>query len=87
MKGQAQELYAKSHGVNFEDMQGLTVLMQAATMSAAGAEGTDRGRQALSAVVEMALRKGQKYDLELPPGAVEVMTEATTRVDKKKGVM
>ncbi len=87
MKEKAQDLYAKSHGVNFEDMSGLTVLVQAANLSGGSIdEGGNRNKAALSAVVEMAMKKSQMYDLELPPGSVEVITDAVTKVDKKKGL-
>lgn len=87
MKAQAQDLYAKSHGVNFEDMSGLTVLLQAASQSGGNIDaGNNRNQAALSAVVEMALAKSKMYDLELPAGAVEVMSDAAVKSDRKKGV-
>lgn len=87
MKAQAQDLYAKSHGVNFDDMSGLTVLLQAANNNGGSIdEGTNRNRAAMTALLDMAVQKSLKYDLELPPGAVEVMGEAANKVDKKKGL-
>lgn len=85
MKARAQDLYAKSHGVNFDDMSGLTVLLQAAAIGGATSGDEDkRGKAALSSVVDMMLRKSQKYDMELPPGAVEVLSEAVEKEHAKK---
>ena len=83
LQEKAQELYAKSHGVNFDDMAGLAQLMQAAALNGAlkGDDANSREKTALTAFVNMALQKSQKYAMDLPPGAVEVVAEAVTEAD------
>jgi hypothetical protein len=82
LKGQAQELYAKSHGVDFNDMAGLVQLISSAAINGTGENANSREKAALNAVVEMALTKAQKYSMDLPAGAVEVMGEAVVTVDE-----
>lgn len=88
LKATAQDLYAKSHGVNFDDMSGLVQLMQAAAMNGAtkGDDANSREKAALSALVEMAYAKSHRYALDLPPGSVEVMADAIDQVDKKRNL-
>jgi hypothetical protein len=85
LKANAQEMYAKSHGVNFDDMSGLVALMSAAAMSgAARVEGPTREEAAVAAVVRMAMAKASMYNLEIPGEAVEVMGEEAGKQEVKQ---
>ncbi len=92
MKGRAQDLYAKSHGVNFDDMSGLQALMQASALAATirEAEGHELNpaQSAIKAFVQMTLAKAARYDLPLPEGAgahiIDVVNQDKEKADKKK---
>ena len=92
LQATAQELYAKSHGVNFDDMAGLAQLMQAAALNGAikGDDATEREKAALTAFAKMAVQKSQRYALEVPEGVIDAVAEAVETVDKtaakKRGV-
>lgn len=94
MKSTAQDLYAKSHGVNFEDMSGLAALMQASALAATlrDAEGgtLDPAQSAIKAFVQMTLAKSSRYNLPLPEGAegsiIEMVQADKDKADKKKKV-
>lgn len=73
----AQDLYAKSHGINFDDMAGLVKLMEAATIGAsitAGMESKETPQQAaVRSAVELMLAKVAKHPKvrELIPPEIE----------------
>jgi hypothetical protein len=87
-------LFAKSHGVNFEDMSGLVHLMTAAAMSATTrhAEGKVLSREeaAVKSIVEMTLAKSARYQLPVPVDAeakiVEAVAEHEVVVKKKRNL-
>jgi hypothetical protein len=85
LKEKAQDMFAKSHGLNFNDMAGLTALMTAGAMNTQR-DSQSQGERALSAVVRMALEKAKKYDLELPPGSVEAIVDEEEKVVSRKKV-
>lgn len=94
MKARAQDLYAKSHGVNFEDMSGLQALMQASALAATlrDAEGAtlDPAQSAIKALVQMTLAKSARYSLPLPEEAeghiIDVVNADKEKAEKKKKV-
>lgn len=86
MKARAQDLYARSHGLNFEDLSGFTALMSAAALNGSGAEAGSKENTVFASIVKMALEKNAKYNLDLPPGAVEVITDVSEHVERKKKV-
>jgi hypothetical protein len=89
LKAKAQDLYAKSHGVNFEDMSGLVRLMEATAMASAQAQLIE-GKQptkmeaALNKFVQMTMAKASRYDLPLPTDIEASVTEVVTAIDAKK---
>jgi len=88
MIAQAQDVYAKSHGINFQDMSGFERLLaaQAMAINAAGGAGEhSRTERVLSRIVEMMLEKGQRHGMELPAGVEKVI--AAVPSDAKKAVM
>lgn len=85
LKARAQDLFAKSHGVNFDDMSGLVALMTASALTAQTKDSAQsREEAALTAVVRMAMAKSAQFKLDLPPGSVEVITGELQSVNKKK---
>ena len=91
----AQDLYAKSHGVNFEDMAGLVKIMEAAALSATQKSAIEGHTQtpmqvAVSRFVEVAMAKAGKYPAvaQLLPGdvidAVAESVEDAQVADKDK---
>lgn len=95
LQGKAQSLYARSHGVNFDDMAGLVKIMEASALSAqqqaliSGAAETPV-QAALRGIVEMTVIKAHRYGLKLPPDAEAKIVDAVTDVEevpeKKKKV-
>lgn len=88
MMGTAQDLYAKSHGINFADMAGLSRLMEAAALSAAQQDAITgktqtREQKALTALVEMTITKHQRYGMVLPPDAETAIVETVAVLDEK----
>lgn len=87
LKEKAQELYAKCHGVNFNDMHGLVELMTATTM-AASIEAAKTGRTftkeeaAVSSLVKMVVAKAGRYNLPLPEGAEGQIIDAVAEVEE-----
>lgn len=95
LKAQAQDLYAKSHGVNFDDMNGLVQLMQATAMAAEHRslmDGSNLSKEqlALKGMVEMVLQKSAVYGIALPEGSDKSMAAAIAEGEaakaKRRGV-
>jgi hypothetical protein len=86
----AQEVYARSHGINFEDMSGLVKLMEAATVGAAqqaAIEGKETPQQAaISKLVEMTMAKAGRYSLPLPAEAEQAIIDVVVETQNKKKV-
>jgi hypothetical protein len=88
-KAKAQDLYAKSHGINFEDMSGLVQLMTASAMATTQAQLAD-GKQptkqeaAITKFVEMTLAKASRYQLPLPTDIEAKVEEVISIADAKK---
>jgi hypothetical protein len=91
----AQDLYAKAHGVNFQDMAGLVKLMEAATIGAsitAGLEGKESPQQAaVKSAVELMLAKAGRYPQvrqlippEIEGTIVDAVEEQESKASKKK---
>jgi hypothetical protein len=91
LQERAFNLFAKSHGVNFEDMSGLVHLMTASAMAASvrQSEGKEISREqaAVKSIVEMTLAKSSRYQLPIPKDAEDKIVEAAAQyevVAKKK---
>lgn len=92
LQERAFTLFAKSHGVNFEDMSGLVHLMTATAMAASvkQSEGKELTREqaAVKSIVEMTLAKSSRYQLPMPKGTEASIVEAVAQheevVVKKK---
>jgi hypothetical protein len=88
MIGEAQDIYAKSHGINFQDMSGFERLIAAqAMMLAAGSEAkTTRAGRVMDKIVEMVLEKSTKHGLQLP-AEVEKVVVLEAGKERKKSIM
>ncbi|MDE2103379.1 MAG: hypothetical protein KGL39_39425 [Patescibacteria group bacterium] len=86
----AHDRYAKSLGINFEDMAGLIELMNATAVKAAQAtqlgEAVSPAGKALNAMLEMTLAKAGRYKIPLPSDAEEKIIDAVAEhVPAKSG--
>ena len=94
LQERAFTLFAKSHGVNFEDMSGLVHLMTASAMSASirQSEGKELSREqtAVKSIVEMTLAKSARYQLPVPKDAevaiIDAVAEHEVVVKKKRNL-
>lgn len=80
LQAKAQDLYAKSHGINFDDMAGLERLYAATAMAAQqraieGGVVETRENKVLKSLTEMMLVKHQRYQLPLPPDVEEKIVD------------
>ena len=77
MIAQAQDLYAKSHGINFADMSGFERLLtaQALALATGDVKRETRAAQVLGRIVEMTLEKSTKYQTELPASVEKVIVD------------
>lgn len=87
LQAKAQDLFAKSHGINFDDMAGLEHLYVATAMAAQqraieGGVIETKDQKVLKAFAEMTLLKHQRYQLPLPADAEEKIVEALTDDDE-----
>lgn len=89
MLGRAQDLYAKSHGINFADMSGFERLIAAQAMIAASSSGMRESRvgKVLKQIVEAALDKSVKYAIPLPADVEQCIVEEIESEPGKKSVM
>lgn len=71
MLDQAQEIYAKSHGISFNDMSGFEKLLAAQLMTRNVEVKQDNGRKVMEKLIEMTLEKSVKYDTPMPEGVKE----------------
>lgn len=79
MIGYAQDIYAKSHGINFQDMSGFERLLaaNAITTAAVNTASNSRVSKVLNTIVEMALEKAVTHGLPLPKDVTDkVVIEA-----------
>jgi len=85
MIGYAQDIYAKSHGINFQDMSGFERLLtaQALAMSAATEVRTSKADKVMGKIIEMALAKSAKHGIQLPADVEKVIVMESGRKDKK----
>lgn len=84
---QAQEMYAKAHGVNYDDMSGFANLIAASAMAAQqqGDPTQSRVSSAVEKLVNMTLLKSARFNLPLPEAAEQVLeTTAVAEIQKKK---
>ena len=72
MIGYAQDIYAKSHGVNFNDMSAWQQLLTAAAVK--GAVSESRADRVFKQLAEMAFEKAAQHRTELPPEVHNVIT-------------
>lgn len=88
MIGEAQELYANSHGINLRDAGGFQQLVAGAVLSAQIQQGTQEGGAGLTPekkramglmerLITMSLDKSEKYGLPLPENVKEIVVEAS----------
>lgn len=86
MKAKADDMYARAHGVNFDDMDGLSRLLAASMQSRIQESGKTpeqtRYESTMTALNEMMLKKAAKFDFELPKDAAKVLEMIP--VNKKK---
>jgi hypothetical protein len=89
MIGYAQDIYAKSHGINFADMSGFEKLLaaQALMIGAGQAAKESRTEKVLTSIVEMVLEKGARHGLDLPASVTGKVITMTQDVKKKTSVM
>ena len=66
-------LYAKCHGINFDDMNGLAALITASAITSGETKSASRVEQALSQLTQMTLIKGAKFKTPLPPGSDKII--------------
>jgi len=86
MIGEAQDIYAKSHGINFQDMSGFERLVaaQALALSASATVKTSRSENVLAALVQLVMEKGAKHGLAIPGDVAKMVIDAPPQ--KKKPV-
>jgi len=84
---EAQDIYAKSHGINFQDMSGFERLLAAQAMTLAASNQNASNNSAveklLRGLVAMTVEKGVKHGFELPADVNKVVTMSV----KKANVM
>lgn len=88
MLGQAQDIYAKSHGINYSDMSGFAQLIAASALArtASGDGAKDRYQQVLDQLHSVALEKSALYGLPLPADMQSKVIESKpVEDDKPKG--
>jgi hypothetical protein len=81
----AQDLYAKAHGVNFDDMAGLVKLMEAASVSVGMAAKETPQQAAVRSAVELMLAKAAKYPKVrglIPPDIEGAIVEAVAEQEE-----
>jgi hypothetical protein len=71
MLDHAQDIYAKSHGINFNDMTGFERLLAAQLITRNADANVDNGRKVLEKLIDMTLEKSVKYDTPMPEGVKE----------------
>jgi hypothetical protein len=77
-------LYAKCHGINFDDMNGLAALMTASTITAnESTKSATRVEKALTQLTEMTLIKNAKFRTPLPPGADKLIEASSSDAEAK----
>ena len=88
LQERAFSLFAKSHGVDFNDLGGLVNFYQAVALSKSArgeiVETKTREQEALEALVQMTLVKSQRYGLPLPEVVETTVVEAAERVETGK---
>lgn len=83
MLDKAQDIYAKSHGINFHDMSGFEQLLAANLLTKHADANQSKGRQVMEQFIDMTLEKSMKYNTPLPDGLKET-TLAVVRKDRAK---
>jgi len=85
MEGEAFHLYAKSLGIDFQNMEGFASLLAAsASVQSANTQATSRLSQAMEQIVSMALTKSAKYGTKLPPEVNQKLIEVSAQSEPKK---
>jgi len=87
MLERAQDLYAKSHGINFHDMTGFESLLAAQLLIKKQQGGMDesRSQKIIGQIVDMTLEKGVKYQVPLPDAMKsKILKSASADQDKRK---
>jgi len=89
MIAQAQDIYAKSHGINFADMSGFERLLaaQAMTLAASSNARESRAFQAIHDITEMTLEKAAKHGFELPSEITNKIVTIEGKKPPKSNVM
>lgn len=88
LKGSAQDLYAKAHGINFADMSGLVQIMTAQAMAASQKQlqegGASKHNAVLTSLVDMITEKAAIYKMPLPDDMNQKIIDVTNQTKKKK---
>lgn len=87
--GYAQDIYAKSHGINFQDMSGFERLIaaQSLVLASGGDRKHERVSNVLSKIVDMALEKSAKHGLPLPADVESTVVIDAGKAKKKEVTM
>jgi hypothetical protein len=85
MIGFAQDIYAKSHGINFADMSGFERLLQAQALAMASSSNVRESRadKVMGKLIEMALDKSAKHGIQLPAEVEKVVVSQAEKTVKK----
>jgi hypothetical protein len=71
MLKEANDIYAKSHGINYNDMSGFERLLAAQMLTQKTEKTEDKGRLVLEKILDMTLEKSVKYNTPMPDGVRE----------------
>jgi hypothetical protein len=82
MLDQAQDIYAKSHGINFHDMSGFESLLTAQMLTRRVEAKEDNGRKVMEKLIDMTLEKSLKYDTPMPEGVKETALAVLAKARK-----
>lgn len=87
--GEAQDIYAKSHGINFADMSGFERLLAAQALTLAAQHGGHESKagQVLDKIVQMTLEKHAEHKIPLPATIENVVVMDGKPIKKDKNVM
>jgi hypothetical protein len=88
MMKKAQEIYARSHGINFDDMQGFSHIIAASLSISASSQGNQKSgvETMLESLMKMTLAKSQKHQLALPEDMTKKIIDVQVEKENKKKV-
>lgn len=85
----AQDMFARAHGVNTRDTEGLIALMQTSSFSGVRQlNATSNSDRAVEAITRMTIAKAARFKMDLPTDAEQAIVDivASTSDEKKKKV-